>query len=223
MQNTLVLTSFFMGLAGGPHCIAMCGAPCSGIMQSSGKYGIWQFHFGRLLGYSGLGALAASAIGGVAWLSSQTAALHPVWTFFHVLVMAWGLLLLLAARQPAWADNFGKAVWRSVRHFSQHRGGMMMTGVLWAFMPCGLLYSALLLAALSGSPAQGALSMAGFTVASSLFLLVGPWLWLKLKTGKLWFNENIGMRLAGLLLALTAGVAIWLDVTHQSTLFCSVS
>ena len=41
-------------------------------------------------------------------------------------------------------------------------------------MPCGLLYSALLVAALSGGAWQGALSMALFGVGSGIWLLVGP-------------------------------------------------
>lgn len=222
MQGSLLLTTFIMGLAGGPHCIAMCGAACGAISKDSNQNAA-QFQGGRLLGYSSLGAVAATSVNGIAWFSSQTSALHPIWTFFHVLVLSWGLILLASARQPAWADQMGYRVWQRVRLMAAVRGGSFMTGMLWAFMPCGLLYSAVLVASLSGSALQGALGMSAFAVGSSLSLLLGPRIWQKLKHGNRWFTEARGMRLAGLLLAASAGWAIWMDITHQGKIFCSVN
>jgi uncharacterized protein len=221
MQLTLVLTTMLMGLAGGPHCIAMCGAACASLQQSSvQRQVIWQFHAGRLIGYAALGALAAGSIKGLAWFSSQTHALHPLWTFFHVLVFAWGLVLLIFARQPTWADDFGRKVWIEVRKISNVPGGTFMTGVLWALMPCGLLYSALLVASLNANAVNGALSMASFAIGTSVSLMLGPLLWLKLKNGKLWVTEDTSMRLAGLLLAAASGWAIWMDLMHNTKIWC---
>ncbi|MEO5736925.1 MAG: sulfite exporter TauE/SafE family protein, partial [Variovorax sp.] len=31
MQTALAASAFLMGLAGGPHCVAMCGAACAGV------------------------------------------------------------------------------------------------------------------------------------------------------------------------------------------------
>ena len=36
MQTSLAVTALLMGLAGGPHCIAMCGAACAGIGRAAG-------------------------------------------------------------------------------------------------------------------------------------------------------------------------------------------
>jgi uncharacterized protein len=221
MQLPLVLITLLMGLAGGPHCIAMCGAACASLQQSSvQRPRIWQFHSGRLIGYAALGALAASSINGLAWFSSQTNALHPLWTFFHVLVLAWGLVLVIFARQPSWADDFGRKVWKEARKISNVPGGTFMTGVLWALMPCGLLYSALLVASLNANAVNGALSMASFAIGTSVSLMLGPLLWLKLKNGKLGVTEDTSMRLAGLLLASAAGWAIWMDLMHNTKIWC---
>ena len=225
MQSPLIITTFLMGLAGGPHCIAMCGAACASLQQSQLQnqaqgWQIWKFHAGRLLGYAALGALAAGSIKGLAWFSSQTTALHPFWTFFHVLVFAWGLILLIYARQPSWADGFGRKVWAKVRQLSSLPGGVFMTGLLWALMPCGLLYSALLVASLNANASNGALSMAAFALGTSVSLMLGPWLWLKLKSGKFWLSEDTSMRLAGLLLAAAAGWAIWMDLMHNTKVWC---
>jgi sulfite exporter TauE/SafE len=221
MQTSLALTSLFMGLAGGPHCIAMCGAACASLQKGqSGAYDLWKFQAGRLIGYASLGAVAAGSVKSLAWFSNQTLALHPVWTFFHVLVFCWGLILLIYARQPTWADNFGRQVWMRVPKLSNLPGGVVATGMLWALMPCGLLYSALLVASLSANALNGAFSMATFSIGTSVSLMLGPLLWLKLKNGNKCINENASMRLAGLLLATIAGWAIWMDLMHQVKIWC---
>lgn len=222
MQTSLALTTMFMGLAGGPHCIAMCGAACTSLQKGQGGANdLYKFHVGRLIGYASLGALAAASVKSLAWFSSQTLALHPVWTFFHVLVFCWGLLLLAYARQPTWADLAGKRVWGHVRKLSSLPGGVVMTGMLWALMPCGLLYSALLVASLSANVLSGAFSMATFAAGTSISLILGPLLWFKLKNGNKWMSDAMSMRLAGLLLAAVAGWAIWMDVVHQVKVWCN--
>ena len=80
-------------------------------------------------------------------------------------------MLLIYAKQPIWIDRLGRQIWQYVKRLAQVRGGVLLTGVLWAFMPCGLLYSAVLVASLSGSPVQGAISMAAFAIGSSLSLV----------------------------------------------------
>ena len=88
VSATLAATALAMGLAGGPHCTAKCGALCAGVARS-GKSSPWVFQAGRLAGYSAAGAIAAEAVQALAWLTSHAAPLRPVWTRFHVAVLAW--------------------------------------------------------------------------------------------------------------------------------------
>ncbi|MEZ0318337.1 MAG: sulfite exporter TauE/SafE family protein, partial [Methylophilaceae bacterium] len=192
-----------------------------GIRQSAGGNSLLKFQLGRIAGYATLGAVAAFSVKNLAWVSDQSLALHPLWTFFHVLVLSWGLVLLAYARQPVWADNIGRKIWSHVRQFSNLPGGVFVTGMLWALMPCGLLYSALLVASLSGNPMNGAVSMASFAIGTTISLMLGPILWLKLKDGSKWINESRSMRVAGLLLTLAAAWAIWMDITHQLKIWCN--
>ena len=37
MQTTLAFTALLMGVVGGPHCVAMCGAACAGLGQAAGE------------------------------------------------------------------------------------------------------------------------------------------------------------------------------------------
>lgn len=221
MQTSLAVTALLMGLAGGPHCIAMCGAACAGIGKAAGgrrTSALWTFQLGRMASYSALGAAAAASMQGLGWLTTQTAVMRPVWTLFHVAVMMMGLMLVVLARQPVWLDSTARSVWNKVRVFNAAwgRGAPLAIGALWAFMPCGLLYSALLVAALSGGPLEGAVVMALFALGSSVSLLIGPWLLLRLRAS----SAEWGIRLAGLALAATSGWALWMGLAHNAAPWC---
>jgi uncharacterized protein len=225
MSPTLAGTALLMGLVGGPHCIAMCGAACGGVIRGVGAKparGMWSFQAGRLLGYSLAGGAAGLAVHSFAWLSSNTRALQPVWTLFHVAVLLWGLVLLAQARQPAWVETAGRNVWSRVRPMAQRRGGLVASGALWVFMPCGLLYSALLVASLSGGFVEGMASMALFAIGSGISLGLAPSALRKLQDLGNRLRKDWGTRIAGGLLALTAGWALWMDVAHRVAEWCGL-
>jgi hypothetical protein len=218
-------TAFLMGLVGGPHCLAMCGAACGGVVRGARVplvRGMWTFQGGRLLGYSIAGAAAGAAVQSFAWLSQNTSALRPAWTLFHLAVLAWGLMLLAQARQPAWVESAGRSVWGKVRPLAQRRGGLLATGALWTFMPCGLLYSALLVASLSGGLVQGAISMALFAVGSGISLGLAPAALRRLQDLGNRLRKDWGTRIAGGLLAATAAWALWMDVATRFLEWCGV-
>jgi uncharacterized protein len=93
MQSSLAMTALMMGVLGGPHCVAMCGAACAGLGQVAGARSartLLAFQLGRLGGYSLLGALAAASVQGLGWLTTQSAAIRPVWTLLHLTAWLWG-------------------------------------------------------------------------------------------------------------------------------------
>jgi sulfite exporter TauE/SafE len=204
----------------------MCGAACAGLAQA-GRAGRWQgtsptvlFQVGRVLGYSTLGALAAASLQGIGWLTTQSTALRPLWSFFHVACLVLGLTLLVRAEQPLWLGQFARRLWSWAQRFSSGKGPLapLAMGMLWALLPCGLLYSALMVASLTSQPLQGAAVMALFASGSSLSLLAGPWLWLRL--GRQPGLNGWGMRLAGLALALSSAWALWMGLFHDTAPWC---
>lgn len=226
MQSSLALTALLMGLAGGPHCIAMCGAACAGIGQAAGprkNSAMWTFQVGRVVGYSSLGALAAVSMQGLGWLTVQSAALRPVWTLFHVATMMLGLLLLWKAQQPIWLEHAGRKIWSGARSLAagRGRGAPLVIGALWSFLPCGLLYSALLVATLTGNALEGAMVMALFALGTSVSMMAGPWLWLRLRgNGVRQGAGDWGVRLAGLALAASSVWALWMAYAHNAAPWC---
>ena len=229
MEITLAATALLMGLAGGPHCVVMCGAACAGIgrtQMGQSTSALWVFQAGRLLGYSALGGLAAASMQGLGWLSVQSAALRPVWTLFHVAAALLGLMLIWQARQPIWLENSARKVWRSVSsmtgQFKNANSRLALApvgllGVLWALLPCGLLYSALLVAAMTSSAARGAGVMALFALGSSVSLMAGPWLWLRLRGQG---SGQWAVRIAGLALLASSVWALWMGLVHNTAPWC---
>lgn len=225
MQTTLAATALFMGLAGGPHCVAMCGAACAGIGRAGdgrNTRSMWTFQAGRVVGYSLMGGVAATSMQGLGWLSIQSAALRPLWSFFHVAAALLGLMLLWRARQPVWLENSARLVWTKIRSAvspsgGRHGAGALALGVVWSLLPCGLLYSALLVAALTSSAIEGAAVMALFALGSSVSLMAGPWLWLRLRRQG---SGEWAIRLAGLALFVTSLFALWMALAHNTAPWC---
>lgn len=223
MSTSLAVTALLMGLVGGPHCVAMCGAACAGIGRAAGDRStraLLGFQASRIAGYAVMGAVAGGSVQGLAWLGTNTAALRPVWTMFHVAALLLGAVLVWQARQPAWIDQLGQTVWRKARPAMAALGprAPYVLGLGWALMPCGLLYSALLVAALSAGAAEGAGVMALFAAGTSVSLLAGPWLLLRMAE---WRSGGWGIRLAGVTLMLASGWALWMGLTHPTGLWCA--
>lgn len=231
MLQTLLVSAILMGLAGTPHCLAMCGAACTAAAGPGRS--AWPFHLGRLLSYSVAGAVAAGSVAGIAALGSSVAALRPLWTLVHVAALVLGVLLLWRGRQPAWMDGIGRSRDRAtvsgvaMPGHSTARPAVgswraAAAGLAWVAWPCGLLQSALVVAALANGPVGGALVMASFAAASGTGLAVGPALWWRLAgrreagrgDGRAWMSPALAVRLAGLSLALASawalGHGLWL-------------
>lgn len=216
MLAGLMATALMMGLAGGPHCVAMCGAATAGIGCTPSR--LWAFQAGRIAGYALMGGLAASSAGLLQWSAAHAVVLKPFWAMFHMAVVALGVSLLWQGRQPAWIDRWGHRVWQRVRLCTlgwDQRHGPAAAGLLWALLPCGLLYSALMVASLGAQPWQGAIVMAGFAAGSALSLHLGPALWLRLQGSGGARAGHWGVRLAGLSVATASawalGHGLWIE------------
>jgi len=234
MQTGLATAALLMGLAGGPHCVAMCGAASAAVIRivpvaaSAGAVGgaafpaRAAFHLGRVASYTAAGAIAAASVDSLAQASTHVAALRPLWMLLHVFVFAWGVTLAASGRQPVWARRIGRTLEARLRPLAGSSPlGVLATGALWVAMPCGLLYSALLLASLGNGPLQGGLAMMLFAIGSGLSLALAPWFWQKLRwSGGGSAPQAWGARLAGVLLAAVALQALWLDIGHQIEAWC---
>lgn len=234
MNASLLATAAVMGLVGGPHCLAMCGAACVGISRWSSQTSLTPvvfFQLGRLIGYAALGAVAAASMQAFGWMTVHSAALRPVWSMVHIAATLIGLMLLIRAEQPVWLSKAANGIWHKLSSPEQRQTlrrqpfGPLLLGLVWAFLPCGLLYSALLVALLSGSAVEGAAVMSCFAVGGAIMLILAPWLWSRLERVNIAKVNvsNAGVRLAGLALAVSSGWALWMGLVEQQAPWCNVS
>lgn len=188
MESITIGAAFVAGLAGSGHCLGMCGPmaalangpkaglPKRGPLRALGTALI--YNAGRISSYAFMGAVAGSvswAVGQAAWLVE--------WS--HILRVAAGALLVLIALQmlvPRWSrflpmERLGGRVWARIAPLALRIRGSRIPartfvfGMLWGWLPCGLVYSMLALATLSGSATNGALTMAAFGLGTLPVLL----------------------------------------------------
>jgi sulfite exporter TauE/SafE len=226
MEFALVVSALLLGLAGAPHCAAMCGAACAAVTHGGSAATPAAFHVSRVAGYALAGAVAASSVGLLSALGQASPALRPLWTLAHAAALALGLWLMWSGHQPAWVDNFGRGTHRATpdaqgwqRMRAPLRAGA--AGAFWVAWPCGLLQSALVVAALANSALGGAAVMLAFAVTSAAGLSLGPWLWLRLGgVGYAARANSWATRAAG---ALLAGVSAWAlghDLIYKFIAYC---
>lgn len=238
MDSALIASAALLGLAGTPHCAAMCGAPCAALTGGRARGSMLAFQGARMLSYALGGAVAASSMGALASLSQISPALRPLWTLLHALAFGLGLWLLWYGRQPAWMGSFGRVsralpvtvgagaggsagtsnTWQRLRGPMRAAAG----GSVWVAWPCGLLQSALLVAAMTSSGLAGAVAMGSFALASSAGLILAPWLWQRLRQGEgAARRERWVVRAAGLLLVGASGWALTHGIWQQFAAFCA--
>ena len=198
MTGQLLATALVMGLVGSPHCAAMCGAGCGALARScqtdagtgQGVKTLALLLLGRSLSYAAVGALAAASTGMARDIALAVSWLKPFWGMAQAAALLLGLSLLWLGRQPQWLDTLAVNVNRRMRALFEGRLRgvptqlrLVLAGALWVALPCGLLYSALVVAALGSSPLEGAMVMAVFSIGGALVLFAGPQLWWRLSGG----------------------------------------
>ena len=240
MTGALLLTAALMGLAGTPHCAAMCAVGCAAVAKRCKPHqpggAVAGLMVGRLVAYAVAGALAASLVGGLRWLAETAGWLRPVWTGLQVFLLALGVWMLLKGRLPesvtAWLERQGRSTLPDGAARIRMPGEVKAAawGLLWPALPCGLLHAALLLAAVASTPVEGATVMAVFALTSGLGLLVGPALWLRwvptaLKSAGgsgLGSPASLSLRMAGAtivgLVGWSFGHGLW---THTLAAWCA--
>ncbi len=175
--TTGVFAALAAGLLGSAHCVGMCGGiavsvGASGQNHSSGDLmrvtRVLVFNLGRIGSYTLIGAL----VGGLGGWFGHTLNI-PAWTGW--LRIALGCMLLVIGAHIAfnWSgprriEVAGAGLWRVIapqtRRLLPRRdiGSGFLLGMLWGWLPCGLVYTLLVTAAVSGDALSGAAIMAAF-------------------------------------------------------------
>lgn len=215
----LWVAALLAGLLGSPHCVGMCGGIVTAFGMSLREQTPAQkirltllYHAGRLLSYALLGLLAG--LMGMALLQPLA---HTAWPR---IVVAAALILIglsmLGLPLLSALERLGARLWQAMaplrqRLFPIHTAPRALgAGLLWGFLPCGLVYGALLTAAASGDTLQGAGLMLVFGLGTMPLLLL---------TGAA--SQTLGQRLRqwrplmGMALILGGLWTLWMPVMGQ--------
>ena len=220
------LTGVTLGLPTSLHCVAMCGgimgalgvsAPASA-RKTSMFYALHTgiINMGRITTYALAGSIAGlGGLGAVSALEQSTgylllrvlAGMTLMFVGFSLLGIAGfseGLNKIMApvARPLNWVGA------RLNRINGLH--GAFVKGAVWGLLPCGLVYSALVYAALSGGPYRGAAVMAGFGLATVPALIAAAFgvNFLTRAKDRLWLSRLAGLIIIGFAIATYLGLDV---------------
>lgn len=173
MPDTGFLAVFLIGLLGGTHCVGMCGGIVSALtVQLPGQKPAWSLHLAYNLGRISSYGLAGAVMGFIGSLGLLLNGWLPVQLGLYVaanlMLVALGLYLIGFTKGLAPIENAGQWLWRKVQPLTsrfipvQGMAQAFPLGLLWGFLPCGLVYSVLATALMSGSAWRGALTLLAF-------------------------------------------------------------
>ncbi len=173
MSSGVLASLFMVGLLGTVHCLGMCGGIVTALAvrtpTATSRLPLQlAYHSGRLTTYAAAGALAGG-LGSAALVFNR---FLPVQTVLYLaaqfMLVALGLHLIGLTRFLNAFERAGALVWRRV----QPLAGRLLpvrsvprayaVGTMWGLLPCGLIYSVLATALMSGSPLHGAGAMLAF-------------------------------------------------------------
>ena len=180
MPDSTFLALFLVGLLGGTHCVGMCGGIVGAL--SMGAPGRWSMHLaynvGRILSYGLAGAIAGAVGAASLGLDSQVPMRLARYLVATLMLIALGLYLLGVTQALAFTERAGQVLWQRLqpltRRFLPARtvAQAFPLGMLWGWLPCGLVYSALATALSSGSAVRGGLCMLAFGLGTLPNLLL---------------------------------------------------
>jgi sulfite exporter TauE/SafE len=190
MSNIGLFPVFVVGLLGSVHCAGMCGGIVGALSVRTGVpvplvraperpaiANVLAYNAGRIGSYMLAGVLAGGVGQGAHALAPLPALQAGAWWLANLMLAALGLYLMGAWQGLARLEQGGQLVWRHVQPLLRRVGPldgprrMLAAGALWGWLPCGMVYSMLVTAMLSGSALAGALIMLAFGLGTLPMLL----------------------------------------------------
>ena len=169
----LVAAAFIAGFFGGTHCIGMCGAIVLLFeQQPEGALRPWvrrlSYNTGRLGFYALLGAVAGAGGAILTKVSGINTGLIVLRLLAGLLVIAIGVNLLFDWSATRFLEKAGAGIWHRLAPLAKHvmpvssPARALGAGFIWGALPCGLVYSAVAMAATTGQAVGGIAVMFAF-------------------------------------------------------------
>lgn len=182
MLELTYFSAFLVGLLGGSHCAGMCGGIVGAVsMTMPGQKPQLGLHLGynagRIASYTLVGVLAGLAGASSLLLEHLLPVEKALYLLASLMLIVLGLYLGGWWRGVLVLERGGQAIWRHVQPLSKKLLPVrsipqaFALGLVWGWLPCGLIYSVLVAALATGSAVQGGLLMLAFGLGTLPTLL----------------------------------------------------
>lgn len=210
MLEFSLTAAFLVGLLGGGHCVGMCGGIVGAVtMTLPGSKPrlpfVLAYNFGRIGSYT-LAGIIAGTVGASSFFLEHVLPVEKVlYALASLMLVLLGLYLAGIWRVLTRLEALGGRLWQHLQPYSRRLLPVrtlpqsLLLGVLWGWLPCGLVYSVLVAAVASGNPWQGGLLMLAFGLGTLPTLLAMGMTAVRLKylLQNLWFRRLSGLLIAG--------------------------
>jgi len=183
-----ILAGFFLGLSSTLHCFAMCGSIIGSLMAGLPQevrqqpyavlgYGLL-YNSGRILSYGAMGGLVGFVGGTAIAALMQSEGYQAARILAALFLLAVGFSMTGWVPIFSWATRLAGPIWAQIDRVSRTlKPGRSPVqafgfGMIWGWLPCGMVYAALTYALLAGDFVQGLLVMIAFGLGTLPALIV---------------------------------------------------
>jgi sulfite exporter TauE/SafE len=186
--ESIYITAFIVGVLGGVHCLGMCGGVVGGLtfsLETRVQTSWWKmmpfqlfYNFGRLTSYAIIGAIFGAFGATLGSLAAFLPAQQLLQTIAGLFMIALGLYLGGWWFGLAKVERLGQGLWNKIAPLAskmtpvKHYHQAWLYGLVWGWLPCGLVYSMLIMAMTAGSALNGAALMLAFGLGTLPNLLL---------------------------------------------------
>lgn len=182
--NALTIgAAFLLGLVASGHCIVMCGGITAALGIATAKRPdgrprrtlLFGYQLGRVMSYTLAGLLFAGILGGAISVLDDTSVRIALRVASALALFIAALVAFGALRDPG--NGIGRALWSRLAPIGRRLLPVstfpraIAFGMVWGWMPCGFVYTVLLLATLAADPWRGGITMAAFGLGTAPALL----------------------------------------------------
>jgi len=201
MSEATLLAVFLAGLLGGGHCAAMCGGIVSALSARTGTRARLQlaYNAGRIATYTLAGGVAG-ALAGAVLLRNVLPLQLTLYVLANVLLLGVGLYIAGWTALVTRLEIPGRWLWRRISPLTARFlpgdsvPRALALGAIWGWLPCGLTYSVLAIALVSGSGVHGASLMLAFGLGTLPNLFAAGML---MRSARTWLAQPLVRKIAG--------------------------
>jgi Uncharacterized conserved protein len=173
-----------LGLAASGHCLVMCGGISAALGMAAAKNSAGRtrpplllgYQLGRISAYSLAGLLLAGTFGGLISLLDIESVRRTLRALSALALLLAALVAFGRLRDPG--AGIGRKLWQRLAPLGRRLLPVntlpraFTFGMIWGWMPCGFVYSVLLVATLQLDAVRGAMTMAAFGLGTAPTLLI---------------------------------------------------